>query len=101
MSTTLSRRGLPSLRWGGVRPFTLVLALAALVALAFLVIPILALFLRIPLSELIDQLDNQVVIDALIVTAKTNAHRLRGDAPGRDAGRLLHRARAGSRAAAW
>ncbi len=73
MSATLPRRGLPSLRWGGVRPFTLVMGLAALVALAFLVIPILALFLRIPLSELIDQLDNQVVIDALIVTAQTNA----------------------------
>ena len=73
MSTTLPRRGLPSLRWGGVRPFTLVLGLATLLALAFLVIPILALFLRIPLSELVDQLDNQIVVDALVVTAQTNA----------------------------
>ncbi len=36
-------------------------------------VPVLALFLRIPLGELVDQLDNQVVIDALVVTAKTNA----------------------------
>jgi molybdate transport system permease protein len=73
VSAALPRRGLQGLRWGGVRPFTLVLGLATLVALAFLVIPILALFLRIPLSELVDQLDNPVVVDALIVTAQTNA----------------------------
>ncbi|HSJ74285.1 MAG TPA: ABC transporter permease subunit [Miltoncostaeaceae bacterium] len=73
MSATVPRRGLPSLRWGGVRPFTLVLGLAALVALAFLVIPVLALFLQIPLGELVDRLDDEVVVDALIVTAQTNA----------------------------
>lgn len=73
MSAALPRHGLEGLRWVRVRPFSLVLGLATLVALAFLVIPVLALFLRIPISELIDQLGNDVVVDALVVTAETNA----------------------------
>jgi molybdate transport system permease protein len=54
------------------RPFSLVLWLAAALALAFLLIPVLALFLRIPPGELLDQLGNEVVVDALRVTFKTN-----------------------------
>ena len=56
-----------------LRPFTLVLWLATLLVLTFLLVPVLALFLRIPLGELVGQLDNEVVVDALVVTAKTNA----------------------------
>ncbi len=73
MSTdTLPRPRARLRRWGRVRPFTVVQGLAALAVLAFFIIPILALFLRIPLGELIDQLDNPVVVDAQVVTAKTN-----------------------------
>jgi len=46
-------------------------AVAAAVALAFLVLPIAAIFLRVPPGELLDQLSKQVVTDALIVSAKT------------------------------
>ena len=56
-----------------VRPFSLVLVLATLLVLGFLLIPVLALFLQIPIGELVDQLGNEVVVDALVVTAKTNA----------------------------
>ena len=45
--------------------------LAVAVALAFLVVPVLAIFLRVPPSQLIDQLSNPVVTDALIVSLKT------------------------------
>jgi molybdate transport system permease protein len=45
--------------------------LAAAVALAFLTLPILAIFLRVPPGRLIDQLSNPVVTDALIVSFKT------------------------------
>ena len=48
MSATLPRHGLEGLRWVRVRPFSLVLGLATLDALAFLVIPVLALFLLSP-----------------------------------------------------
>lgn len=53
--------------------FTLVLILCTAVVLTFLVVPVLALFLRIPPGDLISQLGNEVVTDALVVTAKTNA----------------------------
>ena len=53
--------------------FTVVLVLCTALVLTFLVVPVIALFLRIPPSELISQLGNDVVTDALIVTAKTNA----------------------------
>ena len=72
MSAAAPTPGRRGLRVGRVRPFSLVLGLAALIAVAFLVVPILALFLRIPPSELLDQLDNEIVVDALVVTAKTN-----------------------------
>ena len=71
MSVALPRRG-RRLRWARVRPFSLVLVLAALIALAFFTVPILALFLRIPPAELLGRLDDEIVVDALVVTAKTN-----------------------------
>jgi molybdate transport system permease protein len=58
---------------GRLRPFTILLVLATLLALAFLLLPIVALFLRIPLTELVSQLGEDVVVDALKVTAITNA----------------------------
>jgi molybdate transport system permease protein len=47
------------------------LFLAVLVALAFLVVPVVAIFTHVPPGKLIDQLSNPVVHDALIVTLKT------------------------------
>jgi molybdate transport system permease protein len=73
MSVAVPRRGSRGLRWGRLRPFSVLLVLATLLVLTFLVVPVLALFLRIPLDELVEQLGNEVVIDALVVTAKTNA----------------------------
>jgi molybdate transport system permease protein len=58
---------------GRLRPFTILLVLATLLALAFLLLPIVALFLRIPLTDLVSQLGQDVVVDALKVTAITNA----------------------------
>jgi molybdate transport system permease protein len=49
------------------------LLLASTVALAFLVLPLLAIFLRVPPGELFAQLGSDVAVDALVVTAKTNA----------------------------
>jgi molybdate transport system permease protein len=43
------------------------------VTLAFLVIPVLAIFLRVPPGTLLHQLGSGVAVDALIVTLKTNA----------------------------
>ena len=57
---------------GRLRPFTLLLVLATVVSLAFLLLPVVALFLRIPLTELVSQLGEDVVVDALKVTAVTN-----------------------------
>jgi molybdate transport system permease protein len=45
--------------------------LATTVALAFLTLPMLAIFVRVPPGRLIDQLSNPVVTDALIVSFKT------------------------------
>jgi len=45
--------------------------LASGIALAFLVLPIVAIFVHISPGRLIDQLSNRVVIDALIVSFKT------------------------------
>jgi molybdate transport system permease protein len=44
-----------------------------LVALGFLVLPIVAIFARVPLHRLLDQLDDPVVRDAMVLTATTNA----------------------------
>ena len=53
--------------------FTLVLLAALVVAAAFLLVPVLAIFLEVPLRELLGQLDSDVAVDAFRVTAKTNA----------------------------
>ena len=45
---------------------------AAAVALAFLVLPVAAIFLRVPPGKLLHQLTSPVVTDALIVSAKTS-----------------------------
>ena len=50
--------------------------LAAAVALAFLTLPMLAIFVHVPPGRLIDQLSNPVVTDALIVSAKTTNTRV-------------------------
>ena len=46
---------------------------AAAVALAFLLLPIVAIFLRVPPGKLLHQLSNPIVTDALIVSIKTSA----------------------------
>ena len=53
--------------------FALTTAVAAAVAFVFLLLPIVAIFLRIPVRELFAQLDNQVARDALVVSLKTSA----------------------------
>lgn len=53
--------------------FNVLLVLCTALVLVFLVVPVIALFLRIPPGDLISQLSNGVVTDALMVTAKTNA----------------------------
>jgi len=45
---------------------------AVAVALAFMVLPVVAIFTHVPPGELIDQLSNPAVHDALIVSLKTN-----------------------------
>jgi len=47
-------------------------AAAAAAALAFLVLPVAAIFLRVPPGKLLHQLSSGVVTDALIVSAKTS-----------------------------
>ena len=51
--------------------FPLGLLVAAAVTGAFLLLPLIAIFTRIPFSTLLDQLGNGVVVDALIVSIKT------------------------------
>ena len=53
--------------------FTALLALCLGVALAFLTVPIIALFTEVPLSDVPGLLRDPAVQDALIVTARTNA----------------------------
>ena len=52
--------------------FTLVLVLALALTLAFFLLPIAAVFLRVSPGTLIDQLGRDVVTDALVVTARTS-----------------------------
>jgi molybdate transport system permease protein len=49
----------------------LVFFLAVAVALAFLVLPVLAIFVNVPPGKLIEQFSNPVVTDALLVSLKT------------------------------
>ena len=53
--------------------FALVTAFAAAVAFMFLLLPLVAIFLRIPVRELFAQLGNDVFRDALVVSLKTSA----------------------------
>ena len=53
------------------RAFTVVLWLATGLALAFLVVPVVAIFLRVPPGELVDALGSDVARDALRVTFQT------------------------------
>lgn len=59
----------PALR-RGIFQAALVLALGA--ALAYLAVPLLAVFLRVPLGRLLSELGSGVALDALAVTAKTS-----------------------------
>ena len=55
------------------RPFDAVLALAAAIAFAFLLLPLVALFLRVAPGDLIGALGREEVHDALLVSLKTSA----------------------------
>jgi molybdate transport system permease protein len=57
----------------GGRAFTVLLALAAGVALTFLALPIVALFAEVPLRQVPDLLRDPAVRDAIGVTVRTNA----------------------------
>ena len=46
---------------------------ATALALTFLLLPLVAIFLRVPLGELVAQLGSGVAVDALLVTLETNA----------------------------
>jgi molybdate transport system permease protein len=59
-------------RLGGVL-FSVALFVATAIALGLLVLPIVAIFARVPAHLLIDQLDDPIVRDALFLTATTNA----------------------------
>ena len=52
--------------------FTFVLVFALALTLAFFLLPIAAVFLRVSPGTLVDQLGRDVVVDALVVTAKTS-----------------------------
>ena len=55
------------------RVFPVVLVGATALALTFLLLPLVAIFLRVPLGDLASQLGSRVAIDALLVTLETNA----------------------------
>ncbi len=55
------------------RLFAAGLVLAAAIALTFLLLPLVAIFLRVPPGDLFAQLGSEVVIDAIVVTLKANA----------------------------
>lgn len=55
------------------RVFGAALWASAAIVLAFLLLPIVSVFLRVPPGELVDQLESDVVRDALLITLKTNA----------------------------
>jgi molybdate transport system permease protein len=52
--------------------FQLLLAASCAIALGFLVLPLAALFLRVPPTELFDALGSRVALDALAVTLRTS-----------------------------
>jgi len=53
-------------------PFGAALAVATAIALSFLILPIVAIFLQIPPGKLIEGMTAPAAVDALIVTLKTN-----------------------------
>src|SRR6266498_1701552 len=53
--------------------FAAVLAVALAIALAFLLLPVAAIFLRVPPGDLLDALGHDVARDALVVSLKTSA----------------------------
>jgi molybdate transport system permease protein len=55
------------------RLFTAALVAAALIALVFLLVPLIAIFVRVPPGELFAQLGSEVALDAIFVTLKANA----------------------------
>jgi molybdate transport system permease protein len=54
------------------RSFSVLLAVALAVAVAFLTLPVLAIFLRVPPGELVGQLGDERARDALLVSLKTS-----------------------------
>ena len=54
-------------------PFAALLALATAIALAFLLLPIAAIFLRVPPGDLLGALDHRATRDALLVSLETSA----------------------------
>jgi molybdate transport system permease protein len=56
----------------GRRLFTAALVVSLGLVLAFLVLPIVAIFTQTPIGDLLSRLGDPVAVDALIVTAKTN-----------------------------
>ena len=54
------------------RLFEVVIGVALVAALTFLLLPLLAIFLRIPPGELVRQLGNDAAVDALLVSLKTS-----------------------------
>ena len=52
--------------------FVAALCISTAIVLGFLVLPIVAIFARVPVSLLVDQLDDAAVRDALVLTATTN-----------------------------
>jgi molybdate transport system permease protein len=55
-----------------ITPFAVVLTVATVISLSFLLLPIVAIFAELSLSELRDGLTSDVTLDALRVTAETN-----------------------------
>ena len=70
------------------RAFGVVLWAATALALAFLVVPVVAIFLRVPPGDLLDALGSPVARDALRVTLATTLVAQGGDPPRRDARRV-------------
>ena len=76
-----SKRGRLLLQASGLRRaqavsralFGIFVAVSAAVAFTFLLLPIVAIFLRVPIGDLLDQLGNDVARDALVVSLKTSA----------------------------
>jgi molybdate transport system permease protein len=53
--------------------FAALVAVASAIALAFLLLPVVAIFLRVPPGDLIGALGHDVTLDALVVSIKTSA----------------------------